>query len=136
MVIQKTQFLQRFVIVYEFKIEDSIRIMQIKYCISSVTHPSLSFLLIILDLNVRFQRLNQALRKIRNGESKNLLETKKIRDGVINVVKYKNTILYLIDVIYDGNLPGNSVSLVKKEELKAALQNDFFTANFFILHWI
>ncbi len=50
---------------------------------------------------------------------------------MINIVEHKNTVLYLIDVIYDGNLLGNSVSLVKKEELKATVQNDFLQLIFY-----
>ena len=51
---QKKIFLKRFTIAFEFVIEDSIRVMNFKYGMHSVINQPPSFLLRILDLNVRF----------------------------------------------------------------------------------
>lgn len=128
---QKHKFLRQFTIAFEFVSEDSIIMMNQKYGMSSMMNQPPSYLLIILDLNIRFQRFNQIFKKIRNADFSNLIETEKIRDGLINVVQHKNTVLRLIELLYEENSLSDTVSVLEKEQLKTNIENDFLQLIFY-----
>lgn len=105
---QQHEFLITFVNSFEFGIHCARRSMSIKYGITKNCLVPSCYFLTIYDLNVRFQRCHLALKKIRNGDTTNIIKASDLRAVFLAIVEHKNTVIQFIQEIYKTSSSENS----------------------------